>query len=163
MIAQLVVMCRANAQACEARSHGPAAALPPGDRLPSRRRQGFRESPDREWTPPPRASYQLWRSPPTTIGERAQRLGARSPHRRLTSDPDHVGNPLLRKCIAECRHHAESRVRHHRRLRQPLTAQPGDLIQRYLPLRLEGHWRGDRGLLPTPTIVGPDFRKIETI
>src|SRR5207249_6917990 len=41
--------------------------------------------------------------------------------------------------------------------------QPGNLVKRYLPLRLECHWLGDRGLLSTPTILGPRLRKIEAI
>ena len=152
-----------NAQTCEPRPHGPTVSLPPGDGLPRRRGQCFGQSTDRERTSTPGASHQLWWSSQTTVGERAERLGTRSPHRRLTGDPHHVGNPLLRKSIAEGRDHAESRVRHHRRQRQPLTAQPGDLLQRNLPLRLERYLLGNRGLLPTPTIVDPDFRKIETI
>src|SRR5215468_8931084 len=100
MVAQLVAMSRTNTQTCEARPHCTAASLPPGDGLPSRRRQGLGQGTNRKRTPTLGTSYQLWRSPLTTIGKGAQRLAARSPDRRLTRDPYHVGNSLFRQSVA---------------------------------------------------------------
>src|SRR5712691_1733391 len=109
------------------------------------------------------ASDQSWRSPPATIRCWPRRLRARPPGRRLTGDPHHVGDAPLREGITERRHHTESGIRNHRGRRQSFLTQGGDLVECYLPLRLEHHLLRNRRLSPPPTIAGPHLRKVQTI
>src|ERR687898_115651 len=109
------------------------------------------------------ASYQSRRSSPTTIGRWRLWLRARTPCRRLTGYSHQVGDAPFRKCITECGDHTESGVRNHRRRRQSLFAQPGDLVECYLPLRLERHLFRNRRLSPPPTIAGPRLGKVQAI
>src|SRR5260370_15738205 len=109
------------------------------------------------------ASYQRRRSPPTRVGQRRLRLHSRTPCRRLTGHSPHVRDAPFRKCITERGDHTESRVRNNRRRRQSLLAQLGDLVECYLPLRLERHLFWNRRLPPPPTIAGPRLRKVQAI
>src|SRR5713101_5933563 len=156
-------MSRADPHACEPRTHGATIALPPSDRLPGRIGQRFRQGLDRDRMSTLTASDQSWRSPPATIRWWPRRLRARPPGRRLTGDPHHVGDAPFREGITKRRHHTESGIRNHRGRRQSFLAQRGDLVECYLPLRLERHLLRNRRLSPTPTIAGPHLRKVQTI
>src|SRR4029450_747959 len=154
-LAPHIPMSRADTQACEARTHDPTVTLPPGDGLPSGCGQCAGQIVDREWALTLAASDQGRWSSMTAIGRRRQGLRARAPYRRLAGDPHHVGNAALRECLPKRCHHAESGIGNHGRQRHPVLAQPIDLVEGDLPLRLEAHRLGDPRLSPAPTIIGP--------